>query len=225
MIHEIHESKEDLQIESILNVNPSVILFQFRIEAREDNVVSDPQGRVQQREFVLQTVSDFAIYLLHYRRNTVHPSLIKHLEPELNPVSLQRSLIASQGFSIVRMLEDLPVMKVFYISHAKPDPVDKYVEIPGLERVQGIVRIAPLAYSMLKLGTRREVDASFRVMFPCVYYIPTAVIQSGGLACGFSIAPIERSIIYSRWENCLRVGILHSMLEDLLGRKVLISSP
>ena len=54
-------------------------------------------------EFVPQAFSDFAIYLLHYRGNTVHPPLIKYLEPRLNPASLQRSLIASHGFSFVRM--------------------------------------------------------------------------------------------------------------------------
>ena len=57
------ENGEDLQIASILNVNPSLVLFQFRIEARKDNVVFDPQGRVQRREFVSQAFSDFAMYL------------------------------------------------------------------------------------------------------------------------------------------------------------------
>ena len=65
--------------------------------------------------------------------------LIKHLDPELNPVSLQKSLIASHGFSIVQMLEDLPGRKVLYIFRANIDPVDKCVEFPGLGRVQGIV--------------------------------------------------------------------------------------
>ena len=79
------------------------------------------------------------------------------------------------------MLQDLPGKKVLYIFHAKPDPMDKRIEIPGLGRVQGIVWVAPWAESMLKLGTHREVDASFRVMSPYVWYIPTAVIQNTGL--------------------------------------------
>ena len=123
--------------------------------------------------------------------------------------------MASHDFSIVRMLEDLPGRKVLYISHAKPDPMDECIEIPDLGRVQGIVWVAPWAESMLKLGTHREVDASFKVMSPYVYYIPTAVIQNTGLACGFSIAPSERSTIYSRWENCLRERVYTPVLSDM----------
>ena len=56
------ENEEDPQIESTLNVNPSVVLFQFRIEAHEDNVIFDPQGRVQ-RHVVSQAFGDFSVCL------------------------------------------------------------------------------------------------------------------------------------------------------------------
>ena len=60
-----------------------------------------------------------------------------------------------------------------------------------------------------------NVNPSFRVMSPYVYYIPTAVIRNTGLACEFSIAPSERPIIYSRWENCLRERIYTPVLSDM----------
>ena len=74
-------------------------------------------------------------YLLRYHRNTMRPSLIKHVELQLNLISLQGSLIASHGVSTVRMLQDLPRRKVLHISHANPNPIDKCVKIRGLGRV------------------------------------------------------------------------------------------
>ena len=46
-----------------------------------------------------------------------------------------------------------------------------------------------------------ELDASFTVCDPYVYYIPTVIIQNESFPIGFTICPSEKCQLYSEFYN------------------------
>ena len=192
---------------------PTSHLMRLRLRPQQDTVSYSPNGKMERTPYLSPAFIKLAKYLMHYQKSAVDESLWAFLSCCLTPKALQRSLRATHD--LIGMLAELPGTKVLYINRSPEPAPDNVVVIPELGRVQGIVWVAPWAEKALLAGTHQQVDASFKVVRPYVYYIPTAVIQNAGLACGFSIAPTERSTLYERYESQLAMRIFTPVLSDM----------
>ena len=65
--------------------------------------------------------------------------------------------------------------------------------------IQHLIWVAPWAHGFLKTHTYFQIDASFKALYPYVYFIPLLIINNAAIPLGISLGPSERSTLFSNF--------------------------
>lgn len=203
-----------------LHYNPAIspvswqdLVCQFHFPMDKDRVVPNKQGRPERCYHVAPGCLDMLRSIIQHQSRNMDASVLNTMERFCGSIKgfIERRCGKDPTVcDLMGVLNNLPGYKQLITTDLTDNKEDK-AEIVDGRRVQGIMWVAPWARDCLKVGTHREVDCSFKVVRPYVYYIPMAVIGNVGVACGLAIWPTEEATCFELWEQAFEKAFGESL--------------